>query len=232
MPSERMRYAAFIPTTPEPPRMTRDELHARLDAMPHERLVGLVMDLTDAEYGLLVRVRRMVLAQTDAASGVVHLRAVIDRTLRVRSVEWDQVGAFVSELDIIVGEIHALGRTDAKAALDVALYLLEALPRVFKAVHGENELGMFAEEFARVLLSLAAAAGMPFEIIAEKVLRAVAADRYGNFNDLPEVVRRACTTPALEKAVLRAAEVVAAEPDRGGRWAVVGLVEAMRLVVK
>ncbi|MEI8254126.1 MAG: DUF6880 family protein [Deltaproteobacteria bacterium] len=233
MPSERMRYLAFIPTTPEPPRMTRDELRARLDAMSQERLVGLVMDLTDAEHDLLVRVRRMVLAQTDATSGVVHLRAAIDRTLRVRTVEWDEVSGFVNELDVVVGEIQALARTDPKAGLDVALYFLEALPRVFEAVHGENELGMFAEDFARVLLSLAAKAKMPFEAIAETVLRAVAADGYGYFNELPEVVRGACTTPEMERAVMKVAEVVVAgEPDRGGRWAVEGLVEAMRLVAR
>lgn len=230
MPSERMRYLKFIPTAPEPPRPTRDELRAQLDAMPHARLVDLVLDLTDADHELLLRVRRIVLAQTDAVAAVTLLRAEIDRTLCVDYIEWNAVRMFVNELEFVQGEIHALGRTDANAALDLGFYFLDALPRVFDAVHGECELQMFSEDFARTtILSMAAATETPFEMAAERLLRAVAADGYGHFNDITDVVRGACTTPAMERALLRVAEEVARQPDGGGRWVVENLVGALRL---
>jgi hypothetical protein len=230
MPSERSRYlhlhAIRARVAPKP--LTRDELRGRLDAMPHARLVDVVMDLLDADHELLVRARRVVVAQDNVTDAAMELRAEIDRTLAVHYVPWDAVDAFVMELDAVVGEIRALARTDAKAALDVALYFLDALPRVFDSIHGEDELGVFAEDFAQVILSMAINTDTPFETIAEKLLRAAADDGYGYFGQLPEVVRRACTTPEMEQAVLRAAEHVVRGSDGTGSHVVEALVRVMR----
>lgn len=170
--------------------MGYDELRARLRAWPAERLVDLLVDLAQSDWELHTRIDRLLAGRDAPEATALALRASIDRALAVHSVEWNAVSLFIAGLDVVVADLLAFGREHPAPALDLLRYFITALPRVFDAVQGEDELAVFADHLAAESLRLAVRAGLPLQELVEALLHTYIADQYGYLEHVPDVLGR------------------------------------------
>lgn len=179
----RERVPPVIPVTRQPMRL--EALRALLSSWSTDRLVNLVMDLVASDWELHRRIDRLVVGAADPEEAARSLEVAMHHALAVHSVEWDQVDAFVSKLDCIVGDIAAFGRDEPRRAIQLLLAFVAALPRVFEAVHGEDELSSVCEDLATKAVSLATRVDAPMSDTVEPLLRAFLDDGYGYFDRVP-----------------------------------------------
>lgn len=147
----------------------------------------------------------------DDAKAAAKIRAAIHNVLCVDFVEWNEVNAYVNELDEVLGQILSLGKSRPAAALDLIWHFIKTIPDVFNSVHDECELEMFCSELARAAWSLRKKAGRSIQDSAARLLEAYAADAHDTcrFEAVLEILGQARLNRGERRAIAESAQRVA-----------------------
>jgi len=140
------------------------------------------------------------------------LRRAIEQHLTVKFIEWNEVDAYVTGLEAILGGIRVLARQKPTAAHQLALHFLRRIPTIFESVHDETELADFCDELSEAAIELGLKAKIPALRTVEVLLRLYAEDDYGRFGQVPDLLAASRFSSGDRAQCAQLADRLAAEP--------------------
>lgn len=118
------------------------------------------------------------------------LRAEIDQLLTIKFIKEDQVYRYSEKLDVMLEKINNYGGVFPEEALDLVLFFVKEIPRVFNNVQDECELSMFCYDLAESAFALTKVSGRPLQHTVAALVDAYLADagETCRFDDVPEIL--------------------------------------------
>jgi hypothetical protein len=128
----------------------------------------------------------------DRSNWPAMIRAEIDQLLTIKFINEDQVYRYSAKLDVMLERINDYARVFPEEALDLVLFFVKEIPRVFENVHDEWELAAFCCELAESAFTLTKVSGRPPQHTVAALVEAYLADadETCHFDDVPEILTK------------------------------------------
>lgn len=197
-----------------------------LAALGAERLAELLLNVTAGDAAAKRRLR-LELASRGGGNVVNEIRKRLVSIAKSRSfVDWRKVKELARDLEAQREAIAAhVAATSPSEAFDLLWRMLEMAPSVYERCDDSNgAIGGIISSVRDDLGAIAAEAGQPVGVLADRVFAAVCANDYGQFDALISLTAQALGPDGLNRLKAQFEELAANAPmGAGGKRRVIGL---------
>ena len=190
-----------------------------LEALGAKRLAEILLELGAGDAGIKRRLRLELSAEAGAVAADIGKRLTTLRQAR-SFVDWEKRRAFVKDLDLqrqLVVEKVAAPRPDLALEL-LWRFLGLAEPVLNRVDDSRGEVGDVFRQACRDLGTIALKAAPDLVQLADRVLEAITANDYGEYDQLVEVVLPALGAAGIARLKERSMAVLAARPRAKGGY--------------
>lgn len=198
-----------------------------LTTLGAERLAELLLDVTAGDAGAKRRLR-LELASRSGGDVASEIRKRLVSIAKSRSfIDWRRVKELARDLEAQREAIAAhVAATSPDQAFDLLWRMLEMAPSIYKRCDDSNgSIGSVIASARDDLGAIAAEAGQPVGVLADRVFAAVCSNEYGQFDGLISLTAQALGPDGLNRLKAQFEELAANAPVRalGGERRVIGM---------